>query len=315
MGKLLYFNAAAARRLEPAGRPDARQATIEAFLVDLQLAGRSPRTLEQHRAELRRYMAWLDDQAPPIAWDRVTRAELAAYARTRAARSASSRASLIVSMRVFYRWAAAELLDDNPADRLPSVKRSRPAPRAMTVDQVRQLRDYLAALVAGDVSPRIWRDHTLLVVALYTGARAAELAALTWHDVDQVAGVMTIRHGKGDRGRAIKLAPDAARALDAWLVRYGGADRPVFSLTDRPIRADRVSRIVRMHADAAGLDQLTAHVFRHTFATKALRESGNLHAVSRALGHAHLSQTQVYIRGDTRDSDPAIDALPPLDQW
>lgn len=146
--------------------------------------------------------------------------------------------------------------------------------------------------------------------------RAAELAALRWSEADLVAGVITVMKGKGQKGRAIKVHPDLLPVLVTWrdVQPVHLADGPVFSLTAEPIIPNRVGKIAHRYAGATRLP-LTAHVLRHTFATQALRRSGNVYAVSKALGHAQLQQTMIYVRVDPHDGEPAIDALPGTSEW
>lgn len=53
---------------------------------------------------------------------------------------------------------------------------------------------------------------------LETAIRKGELAALEFGDVDLDAGLITIRRGKGGRGRVIPIGPFANRALHAYLL-------------------------------------------------------------------------------------------------
>lgn len=316
--------AAARARITP--NDVSRGAAIQTFLRDLANDGRSDRTINEHRKELRRYTAWLDERL--IDWRTATPADLAEYRRTRSARGISSQTSLITTMRVFYRWAAdleqGPLIDRNPAERLRTPKQPKAAPRSLISEEVRQLLAALVEEAARDTSQRFQRDRVLILTALYTGLRAAELAALCWFDVDLNRGVLTVRKGKGQKGRAVKLRADILHVLSSWrALQEGDGHWPVFALGAAGVTSphvgvalvpNRIGKIMRRYAKLTGLP-LTAHVLRHTFATIALRNSGNLYSVSKALGHAQLQQTMVYLRGDPRDSDPAVESLPGIDDW
>lgn len=43
------------------------------------------------------------------------------------------------------------------------------------------------------------------------------------------------------------------------------------------------------------------HNFRHTHAVMMLKNTGNVHLVSKLLGHCNLSITEEYLRGLTKD--------------
>jgi integrase len=199
----------------------------------------------------------------------------------------------------------------SPAATFKTPKKPQPLPRALTLDQVRELVRYLRA----QEGRRAQRDAALLLTALYAGLRAAELAALRWAMLDIAGGVINIRISKMGKGRAVKIHQGLSQILDAWRVTQAlGDNAPVFSLDETPIQPNRVGKIARRIALATGLP-LTAHSLRHTFATHALRRSGDIYAVSKALGHSELKQTQIYIAADVADSEAAVDSLPGLDSW
>lgn len=315
MAQIISFAAARTRLAD--NDKITRSTVVKAFLTDLQSDGRSSSTIVGHRNELRRYGQYLDETEQD--WQTITPAALNIYARTRADNGVSSRTSLVITMRVFYGWASdpgqGPLVARNPAERLKTPKRPKATPRSLNAEQVRQLLAALDREAEKDASLRMQRDRVLLLTALYTGARAAELAGLYWPDLDLISGVAVVRKGKGAKGRAMKLRPEVCTLLSAWRVLQAGSpDAPVFSLGADPLVPNRVGKIVRRYARLTRLP-LTAHVLRHTFATTALRRSGNLYSVSKALGHAQLQQTMVYVRGDPRDSESAIDSLPGIDDW
>lgn len=281
---------------------------IQEFAADLTLAGRAKGTITKHLQELERLNIWLGARN----WAELGRAELLGYVRGRAELGPSSRANMLCTLRTFFRWSVQQgYVAISPAAAFHGPQKPQPQPRALALDQVRRLLRHLAA---GESRARR-RDEALLLTGLYAGLRAGELAALRWPAVDLAGGVINIRLSKMGRGRAVKVHPALGPILTRWReLQALGPGTPVFSLDGRPISANRVGKIARGVAAASGV-QFTPHTLRHTFATWALRRSGNVYAVSKALGHAALKQTEIYLRGDPADGAPAVDSLPALDSW
>jgi len=144
------------------------------------------------------------------------------------------------------------------------------------------------------------RDYAIVATLLLTGLRRAELAALRWHNIDFANGVITVRHGKGDKAREAAIYSQAAlEALKAWQleqppgyshvvvrVRRGG----VFT-EDRPVDTTTIWRVVANLAKAAGLGHLKPHDLRRTLATELLATGDPVHHVQAQLGHENASTT------------------------
>lgn len=283
---------------------------IGEFLADLELAGRAPLTRKRHRVELGLLGRWIENEG--LQWADLTRKQLQGYLRTRAGLSASARANMLCSFRVFFTWSVdQEYIDRSPAVNFRTPQRSKPLPRALTLHQVR---DLVAHLVAG-AGRRARRDEALLLTALYAGLRGCELARLCWPDVDLQAGVIAIRLSKMNKGRAVPIHPALLEVLISWrAVQLLDSSAPVFSLDQVQIAPGRVVKIARRARIASGVD-FTAHVLRHTFATWTLRKSKNLYAVSKSLGHSQLRQTEIYVSAEVEDLRTAINQLPGVDLW
>jgi integrase len=97
-------------------------------------------------------------------------------------------------------------------------------------------------------------------------------------------------------------------------VQRFASDAPVFSLNGIEIKPTRVGKIAAQWRAAAGV-RFSAHILRHTFATFALRGSKDVYAVSKALGHAQLKQTEIYISADVDQLRGAINTLPGIEGW
>jgi integrase/recombinase XerD len=284
---------------------------IGEFAADLQLAGRAAGTIDKHRLELERLNRWCVVEA--LDWSTLTRRQLQPYARLRANLGHSTRANMFCTLRTFYRWSVeAGYVAMSPAVGFKTPRRPAPLPRALTMEQVRQL---VAALASAESTTRNQRDRALLLTLLYAGLRCREAAGLRWSDVDFKAGAIAIEISKGNKGRAVPIHPELKYILAQWWqVQRLASNAPVFSLNGIEIKPTRVGKIAAQWRAAAGV-RFTAHILRHTFATFALRGSKDVYAVSKALGHAQLKQTEIYISADVDQLRGAIDTLPAIDSW
>lgn len=131
-----------------------------------------------------------------------------------------------------------------------------------------------------DDSPR---DTTMLLLALYSGARASELLAVEWRDINTDNGEVFIKTLKGGRPRPV-VVPKFLRVALARL-RELSPERPF------PISYNRLGEIWR---EWRPVDK-PFHSLRHTFAMQVLRKTGNVHFVQRTLGHRSINSTMVYL--------------------
>lgn len=139
-----------------------------------------------------------------------------------------------------------------------------------------------------------WLFRSVLI-SLYVGLRAEELARLRCRDVDLKARTIYIRPGKTMKGRKVPLHSVLAEELRrAGRERREGLVVPgfpyLFRTNVRPIRS--YERPFKTACRCAGVSsRITWHCLRHTFASRAIRDGVPLPLVSRWLGHASLQVT------------------------
>ncbi len=80
-------------------------------------------------------------------------------------------------------------------------ERSDRAKRALKPHEVTRLLD----VWRDDRSIKGLRNNAMIRLLVYTGLRRSELVALRWSDVHVEAGVVTVRHGKGDKERVAAM--------------------------------------------------------------------------------------------------------------
>jgi integrase/recombinase XerC len=179
----------------------------------------------------------------------------------------------------------------------PVVRReelSKSSPRAITEEEQRRL------LRIGERAKA--RDRAIVVVLLYTGLRLAELVALDVDDVKMSArkGLVVVRSGKGDAYREVPLNALVRQVLDEWI----GERRSMLADTDgeralfvgrsgRRLSKRSVDDVVRGLGRDAGV-ALSAHILRHTFLTRMVRQGSDLVLVAELAGHRRLETTRRY---------------------
>ena len=202
------------------------------------------------------------------------------------------------SVRSFYRFLARETaIQHNPANGIRAPKTARKLPKALDVDQVKQL-----MAIEGD-SWMASRDRAMLELFYSSGLRLSELSALQLSSLDLRAGLVTV-HGKGSKTRTVPVGQHARNAIEQWLTQratIAQADPDALFISQRGKRLGNRSIQGRLSTIAIqqNLPQhLHPHMLRHSFASHLLESSGDLRAVQELLGHANISTTQVYTHLD-----------------
>lgn len=204
-------------------------------------------------------------------------------------------------------------------------KRESRLPRLPGKDDAARMRE--TARQMGYDSPAKERNIALVEFLYSTGCRNQETAQLRLQDID-LQERRALVTGKGSKERVVFFSSDAAQAIRDYLQARGslGADgrlinaaEPLFCRHDRgagtrkrkPLSTRSIDTIIVEIAGAAGIQRgkFTPHYFRHAFAIRMLRETGNLALVQDLLGHASSDSTRVYAKiypEELRDAHRAV---------
>jgi len=156
--------------------------------------------------------------------------------------------------------------------------------------------------------------RTLIGLLAATGMRIGEAIGLDHDDFDAVGGILTIRHGKFDKARALPLHPTTVAALLDYLHRD---DRPrpatgmptlLISATGKRLRYTVVQPIFKKLLHHCGITPRSAacrpriHDLRHSFAVSTIADGyrtgdpgSRLAILSTYLGHADPGSTYWYL--------------------
>lgn len=174
-------------------------------------------------------------------------------------------------------------------------------PKAITVEQMTALID---AASVGD-GPIALRDRALVEVLYGTGARIAEAVGLTADDVDLDSATIRL-FGKGRKERILPLGQYAIAALEAYLVRgrpalaaKGTGTASLFLNTrGKPLTRQSAWTAIKAIAQRAGIEGVSPHTFRHSFATHLLEGGASIRQVQEMLGHENILTTEIYTHLD-----------------
>jgi site-specific recombinase XerD len=165
------------------------------------------------------------------------------------------------------------------------------------------------------------RDHALLVVAIQTGLRVSELAALVCKDAELNTGAHLRCLGKGRKERITPLTTDPRAVLRTWLAeRQGDPDRPLYpNRRGGSLSRDAIALLVSRHARVAGrrcpsigTKSVTPHVLRHTCAMRLLTAGIDTSVIALWLGHESMETTQIYLQADLGIKERALARTAPL---
>lgn len=234
--------------------------------------------------------------------EKATKADLRKWHNT-LTMSPDSALVLIGHARQFYKWMKEEhIRRDNPAEHLERPRRTRRIPRPISEP------DLMRAL---QLAPA--RERMMLVLAAWLGLRCCEISGLRWESIalagDRPMLFVTWRTAKGQRERSFQLSPWLVGEFERYGVRKKGWVIPRLDGQDRPNTPARISRLLAEYLHGLGIDS-TAHGGRHRVATQILDNGGDLRTVQETLGHADLSNVQIYTLVRSAKVTAAIASLP-----
>jgi integrase/recombinase XerD len=198
--------------------------------------------------------------------------------------------------KYFIEFYEGEIIEKNPLDKskVKKLKETKKVMKAFSENDI----DKLLKLFNGKRFYDI-RNKTIIMVFLDTGIRMEELLKIRMEDVYDHSRIKI--HGKGNKERFVPIS----RELRRQLLKYEKA-RLKF-LEDEECSAYFVSKH-KKELGYRGLKQLAVainetveiegcfHNFRRYYAQNMYKETKDIYAVMRLLGHSNIAVTQRYIQ-------------------
>ena len=199
------------------------------------------------------------------------------------------------------------IITRNPAEGIKPLRREAP-PARETIHRALTREEQAAFFTAARGS---WYYHLFRFLVL-TGARIGEAGALRWTDIDSKNGVIHIRRTLTTTAEGIREGTDtksragirdipmtepiraALREQREQMAAFFGNQvmgNVFLSLNGYQINATAVQRHTTTICEKAGIERVSNHAFRDTFATRAIECGMTPNTLKTILGHSTLSMT------------------------
>ena len=207
------------------------------------------------------------------------------------------------SIRTFYKFLYRErYIDNNPSVSLSAPKRPKSLPKFLTKEEVEQILNSIKI-----DTPAGFRNRVIVELLWATGMRVSELSSLNFGDLNLEENEIRV-FGKGAKERIVLISDRAKNYLQQYiktarnLIPQGyelgeqTENSPVFiNSTGYRLQNNSIRNAINAVVEQIKLPKkVTPHVFRHSFATRLIENGADLRVVQELLGHAGISNTQIY---------------------
>ena len=256
--------------------------------------GLAANSIESYRNDLDRLKAWAAKNERELT--QLTRQDLREWLIDLAGEhlSESSKRRMISTVRGFYKFLMIDgHITKNPAEDLIAPQKGLYLPRFLNESEIEAL------LATPDIFTETGlRDRAILELMYSSGLRVSEAVNLKIKDVDLDAGILTTM-GKGNKMRRVPVGSSAVE----WLTKYFDlrrkhenlrVDNCFVSQHGKPLTRQNINAFIKEYAKKAGLEGISPHTLRHSFATHLVQNRADIRSVQQMLGHADISTTQIY---------------------
>jgi len=273
----------------------------------------SPLTITSYKSAFKRFLEFLDERGVPPKLQNVTTSVVRQYVASlsQAGYAPSTVGRRVASLKsVFNYLCNCEYVIGNPLAPVSMPKRKRGIPTYLSPEECRRLLD---ATNQNHYCLLAFRDKAILGTFIYTGIRRGELLSLRLGDIDFDARTLTVRDGKGGKGRVVPLCNELIELLRDWRELRPECEHHVLFTTRRgeALSKHGVQDAFHRARKAAGIDKgATIHSLRHSFATALLQSGADLVSLQRLLGHSSLDTTAIYLHVQMDDLREAVGRHP-----
>lgn len=209
--------------------------------------------------------------------------------------SSSSINRMLSSIRSFHKYTTLNHPNINdPSLYVHSNLASKHLPTYASVEELTKIFDSF-----GNSDIDIYKK-TILMTLYSCGLRVSELCELKRNNVHFDEKVLKV-HGKGDKERLVPIADACIEQMKLYIVhvrnQWANQNISNFFINQygRKLTRQYVHNLIKAKINECNISEnLSAHSFRHSFATHLLDGNADLRVVQELLGHCDIQTTQIY---------------------
>lgn len=292
---------------------------LKNFLVYLEVEKNfSKHTIRAYNSDILSFLIWLNDT--PVSATNHTKLKDYLVFIQKFNYSKTTLSRKIASIRTFYRYLYREnVIESNPVNSVHAPKRNKSLPKFLSSVEIEQILNNIKI-----ETPAGYRNRVILELLYATGMRVSELGDLNFGSLNLEENEITVL-GKGNKERIVLVSTRAKEFLQKYIntVRFMIPEntQPPQTNENSPVFINKTGYRLQAQSIRTALNDIvkrielpkkvTPHVFRHSFATKLLENGADLRVVQELLGHASISNTQIYTHVSTERLKSVYDKTHP----
>jgi integrase len=197
-------------------------------------------------------------------------------------------------------WSKETGIDRNPADQVEVRRPDDQRDRYLSEVELRRLKQALDEKTyckgTNKINKTLYRLRLIVLIAVTTGMRVAEIFGLKWGDVMYSEGLLAVRAKlKGGKMRYVPMPSELAGELRRFPAVIG-EDRIFPPKPGATSGRQRLDRSFEDLLERARIEDFRFHDLRHTFASWYMMQGGDLYELAKMLGHSNIKMTERYAK-------------------
>ncbi len=215
--------------------------------------------------------------------------------RKRKGLSANSNARALSAVRSFYNYARRQhKILNHSVFNISAPKKQKNLPRTLSYENITKI----LKIFSNETTWIQKRDCAVILLLYGSGLRISEALSIKLNNIsDDMINVI----GKGSKERAVPILKCTQKVIQEYIKLCPYPINPEQNLFigkrgNKISRTHFANRLKSLRRNFSLPEMLTAHTFRHSFATHLLAHDVDIRVIQELLGHSQLSTTQNYTK-------------------